>query len=165
MLKDLPVHTRQSLYRCLNVVREPWIEQEPELTWAKYTCLDIRVNEQSLMCYVNGYEHSLFDMPCAVWNDGSIVWRRHGNAHRQSGGPDGILLYPETRQVLVRRSWNRNVGVSIRGDIFIVLENDAVVHCNAINDVVKEIGGRISMNPYDRGVLTHLLQKLFNLSR
>ena len=91
MLKGLPVHVRQSLYRCLDVTSEPWIESEPELTWAKYTPFLIEIieigRETLVRIFVSGERHSLFDIPADTWTDESAVWYclgfpfRHGNIH------------------------------------------------------------------------------------
>ena len=63
MLRDLPVHTRQSLFRCLDVTTEPWLESEPEVTWAKYTFMSIEIRDVSAQVFVNGQKHSLFGVP------------------------------------------------------------------------------------------------------
>ena len=74
MLKDLPIHTRQSLYRCLNVATERWIESEPEITWAKYTSVAIYVTEELVTTGVNGGYGCLFDLPSYTLTDGSLCW-------------------------------------------------------------------------------------------
>ena len=75
MLKDLPVHTRQSLYRCLDVTSECWIELEPELTWAKYTSFSIETSDTASDSVVNGFSHGLFGCPAWSDYDGSVYWR------------------------------------------------------------------------------------------
>ena len=73
MLKDLPLHTRQSLYRCLNITSEQWIEDEPEQTWAKYTAFAVTIEyidswatTEVLSILINSMKHSLFDIPCQI---------------------------------------------------------------------------------------------------
>ena len=74
MLASLPVHTRQSLYRCLDVTSEQWIENEPELAWAKYTDFVIYLCDGKVVVRVNGHRCSLFGVPCVSWEDGSARW-------------------------------------------------------------------------------------------
>ena len=79
MLQDLPVHTRQSLYRCLDVTTENWIENEPEITWAKYTSFEVDVAEGWTDVFVNDRLHGLFGIPATVFDDGSATWYRNSN--------------------------------------------------------------------------------------
>ena len=92
MLKDLPVHTRQSLYRCLDITSESWIENEPELTWAKYTGLHVSIVSAGVGITINGFDHSLFDVPQFTWWDQSCQWRRRNRQHRVEG-PHDIMSF------------------------------------------------------------------------
>ena len=158
MLKDLPLHTRQSLYRCLDVTSEHWIESEPEITWAKYTCLNIDTSSNPMMCTVNGVAHSLFDLPDTVYDDGSVIWSYRGKLSRRSGGPTAIMLMGGYMRV---HTIDAAVDVSVHKGMFVVGAKSALtVTYSNIADVIQEIGKRMRLNPFDHGVLTNLLQLL-----
>ena len=162
MLKDLPLHTRQSLYRCLDVTSEHWIESEPEITWAKYTCLEI-AEGPPMTCSVNGWSHSLFDIPCVVWDDGSILWRCRDRVKRPLGGPIGILWYTVRRKVGVVVTLYEEITVAMRSGVF-VIEKDAQAFevASDITGVVWEVEKQVRMNSHDRDTLVGLLQKLIS---
>ena len=99
MLVDLPVHTRQSLYRCLDIISEPWLESEPEITWAKYTGISIELLSDGIRTCVNGHVHSIYDLPCIVTGRESSWFQyrhrlRSHFRHREKGPALILCPYP-----------------------------------------------------------------------
>ena len=112
MLKDLPVHTRQSLYRCLDVTSEPWIEGESEITWAKYTGISIELMSYGVRIEVNNRNCSIYDQPCLI-TDTAFEWfrydRRLNRVRHREKGPAVVLepaeLWTESTQADRERMW------------------------------------------------------------
>ena len=158
MLRDLPVHTRQSLYRCLDVTSEVWIESEPEITWAKYTSVRIVVDDYDVGTSVNNRRHGLFDLPSIIPHVRSsyYYWKRP-----RKDGPY-CMGYNGTRvSILTNNNGDYYLAKNVTGQELYInkrihgqLEYSSPV---TRSDAVAFIGRQINLTGYDRWLIGELI--------